>query len=103
MAAFPEDRVLGQIVDALQRLGGMATLEEIRGQVARSGAIALPPAALDVVVRLTLQANQNGHGMGCFSRSERGAFGLTATERGPDRPRPTGDIPAPPSRPTPPD
>lgn len=78
MTAFPEDRVLGHIVDALQQLGGMATLEQIEGEVSRSGAIRMPPAALDVVVRLTLRANQDGRGLGCFSQRDDKSFELNS-------------------------
>ncbi|MFZ0829958.1 MAG: hypothetical protein WCB18_06940 [Thermoplasmata archaeon] len=102
MTAFHEDRMVGHIVDALQRLGGMATLEQIEGQVSRSGAVQLPPAALDLVVRLTLRANQNGRGLGCFSEVNHGSFGLTSSLRPSGGPKPTEDVPVRPTRPTPP-
>jgi hypothetical protein len=98
MTAFPEDRVVGHIVEAIQQLGGMATLEQIEGQVARSGGMKLPPAALDVVVRLTLRANQNGRGLGCFSELDHGSFGLSASFRRPAGPTPSTDRPIAPTR-----
>jgi hypothetical protein len=85
MTAFEEDRVVGQIVEALQRLGGMATLEDLKGQISRSGAIRLPPDALDLVVRMTIRANRDGRGLGCFSQPDPRSVGLT----GPRRPKPT--------------
>lgn len=81
MTAFPEDRVVGHIVDAIERLGGLATLEEIEGQLSRSGAMRLPPAALDLVVRMTIRANQDGRGLGCFSQLDRPTIGLTSKRR----------------------
>jgi hypothetical protein len=81
MAAFAEDRVVGHIVDALKRLGGPATLEEIEGQMSRSGALSLPPDVLDVVVRMTIRANQDGRGLGCFSQLEKPKIGLTSSRR----------------------
>jgi hypothetical protein len=86
MTAFPEDRVLGQIVEALQRLGGVAPLEEIKGQMYRSGAMRLPPDAFDVVVRMTIRSNRDGRGLGCFYRSDGGGIGLTSTRRPPATP-----------------
>jgi hypothetical protein len=85
MTAFSEDRVVGHIVEALQRLGGLATLEEIEGQMSRSGAMRLPPDALDMVVRMTIRANRDGRGLGCFSQLDRDSIGLTTTRR----PKPT--------------
>lgn len=102
MTAFPEDRMLSHIVDALQRLGGMASLEEIEGQVARSGAFRLPPDALDAVVQLTLRANRDGRGMGCFSQLDSRSFGLSPRFRPPGGPKAIGSIPATPARPEPP-
>lgn len=90
MTAFPEDRVLGQIVDVLQRLGGLATMEEIKSQMTRSGAVRMPPETLDVIVRLTIRANQDGRGLGCFTEMNPGSVGLTS-----GRPTPGGWVPPP--------
>lgn len=90
MTAFPEDRVLGQIVDVLQRLGGLATMEEIKSQMSKSGAVRMPPESLDSVIRLTIRANQNGRGLGCFAELSPGSVGLTSgrpTPGGWDRPQ----------------
>jgi hypothetical protein len=81
MTAFEEDRIVGHIVDALQRLGGMATLEELEGQMARSGAMRLPPDALDLVVRMTIRANRDGRGYGCFSQTDPRSVVLSSTHR----------------------
>jgi hypothetical protein len=81
MTAFHEDRVVGQIVEVLDRLGGLATLEEIEGQLARSDALSLPPDALDVVVRMTIRANLDGRGLGCFSQVRPPKIGLTSKRR----------------------
>lgn len=72
---------MGHIVDALQRLGGLATPEEIEGQMSRSGATTLPPQALDLVVRMTIRANRDGRGLGCFSQLDRREVGLTSMRR----------------------
>ncbi|MGA7860711.1 MAG: hypothetical protein WCB19_02500 [Thermoplasmata archaeon] len=90
MTAFPEDRVLTHIVEVLQRMGGLATLEEIEGQMSRSGAIRLPPKELDLVVRMTIRANRDGRGLGCFSQLDRHSIGLTSV-RHPQPPTPNWD------------
>lgn len=86
MTAFPEDRLLSQVVAALERLGGTATIDEITGQLSRSGALQLPHDALQTIVLMTLRANRDGHGMGCFAQRPGPAFGLVA------RPAPAGDV-----------
>lgn len=83
MPAFHEDRVLGNIVEALQRLSGPATLDEIGSQMARSGAMRLPPSALAQVVSLTIHQNVDGRGMGKFARRGPAQFELTSVGRGP--------------------
>jgi len=99
MTAFPEDRVLGKIVEALQGLGGLATLDQIEGQMSRSGAMRLPPDALKLVVYLTVEANRDGRGLGCFSQRDHQSIGLNSALRAPDRPRPTGPTPGRPTGP----
>ncbi len=81
MTAFSEDRVVDRIVEVLERLGGLATLEEIEGQLSRSGAIRLPHDHLDLVVRMTIRANQNGRGLGCFAQVGGRQIELTSTRR----------------------
>lgn len=78
MTAFPEDRTVDHIVDAIQRLGGRATLEEIEEQLSRSGAMRLPLRSLDLVVRMTIRANRDGRGLGCFSQLNGPTIGLTS-------------------------
>jgi len=90
MTAFPEDRVLTHIVEVLQRMGGLATFEEIEGQMSRSGAIRLPPKELDLVVRMTIRANRDSRGLGCFSQLDRHSIGLTSARR-PQPPTPNWD------------
>ncbi|HLY76452.1 MAG TPA: hypothetical protein VKT21_01045 [Thermoplasmata archaeon] len=84
MTAFSEDRVLGHIVDILHQMGGLATVEEIEGQMARSGAIRLPPKELDLVVQMTIRANRDGRGLGCFSQRGPHSVELSSV-RGPPR------------------
>lgn len=74
--------MVGQIVATLRRLGGLATLEEIEGQISRSGAVRLPPAALDMVVRMAVGANRDGRGMGCFSQPDQRSVSLVAGRSG---------------------
>ncbi len=81
MTAFEEGRLAGHIVEVLQRLGGVATLEEVEGQIARSGALRLPPDALDLVVRMAIRANRDGHGLGCFSQPDSRTVGLVSARR----------------------
>jgi hypothetical protein len=66
MVASPEARVVDRVVEALQRLGGLATLDELEGHMSRSGVLRLPPDALDLIVRATIRANRGGQGLGCF-------------------------------------
>jgi hypothetical protein len=81
MTAFHEDRVVGHIVDALQHLGGLATLEQIEGQIAGSAAMRLSPDALHAVVQMTIRANRDGRGLGCFSQLDARSVGLTSARR----------------------
>ncbi len=93
MTAFPEDRLLSQVVAALERLGGTATLDEITGQLSRSGAIQLPHDALQTIVLMTLRANRDGRGMGCFAQRPGPAFGLVARPDPPAGPDRAEDLP----------
>lgn len=70
--------MVGQIVATLRRLGGLASLEEIEGQISRSGAVTLPPATLDLVVRMAVGANRDGRGMGCFTQPDQRSVSLVA-------------------------
>jgi hypothetical protein len=70
MMAFPEGCLVNQIVETLQQQGGLATFEELEGQMARRGAVRLPPGALDLVVRATIRANRDGRGLGCFTQPD---------------------------------
>lgn len=90
MTAFPEDRLLRQVVLALENLGGTATVDEITGQLSRSGAIQLPHDALQTIVLMTLRSNRDGRGMGCFAQRPGPAYGLVVRA---DRPEPP--VPAP--------
>jgi hypothetical protein len=81
MTAFPDDRVVDHIVGVLERLGGLATLEEIVGQLSRSGAIRLPHRHLDLVVRMTIRANRDGRGLGCFAQLDEHRIRLVSAWR----------------------
>jgi hypothetical protein len=77
MTSFPQERVVVHVIDALHRLGGLATLEEIEEQLARSGALRLPRSHLDLVVRMFIRANRDGQGLDCFSQSDGQSVELT--------------------------
>jgi hypothetical protein len=77
MTAFPRERVVVHVIDALQRLGGLATLEEIEEQLGRSGALRLPRDQLDLVVRMFIRANRDGQGLDCFSQLDGQSVELT--------------------------
>jgi hypothetical protein len=89
MMAFPEGRLVDQIVDTLRQRGGLATLDELEGQMARRGTVRLPPDTLDLIVRATIRANRDGRGLGCFTQPDTSSVRLIRSRLwSPTRPTP---------------
>ncbi len=80
MDAIPRDRWLQDIVSALQRLNGPATVEEIQAEVSRSGGFQFPEPTRTRVISMLLNQNRDGHGMGVFVRRPEGTFRLSSAE-----------------------